>query len=154
MNYGNVKGYTVLLVFLTVSVVILLFIALSLMVRVGRLEKKTADVSARDLAAFVEQMREILIESENTAERLDAAITERESALEDLSDLVESRIDRLRKVTVFESSRSIEDLPLGNGPLQNKIFRMLLKGDSVEDIAVKLKLTVDEVDMIIDAVKE
>jgi DNA-binding NarL/FixJ family response regulator len=122
--------------------------------RVSKLERKSVDVTAKDVAAFVEQMREMIIESERAAERLDASIQDREAALEDLNDLVENKLDRLNRISAYEETPSIENLALGDNPLQSEVYRLYLQGKSGIEIAKQLKITLKEVNMIINMGKE
>ena len=155
-----------MLIIVLISMLVLLSLLVSLILRVKRLEDKIADVSATDVAAYVENMREILIESERVADQLDASIKEKEALLEDLSDLVEARINKLQQLTGYESiieplvqpnriaPEPRERSSYGATPLQNKVYQMLLGGDSVASIATKMGLTVDEVEMLIDLVDD
>ncbi len=131
-------------------IIILLLLVLVLLVRVAKLERKAVDVTAKDVAAFVDQMREMIIESERAAERLDASIRERETVLEDLSDLVESKLSRLNQLSAYEDNPSIENLALGDNPLQSEVYRLYLQGNSETDIARQLKISVTEVNIIIN----
>ena len=143
-----------LLTVILIVLVIIFVMLVGLMLRVRRLEDKGTDISASDVAAYVDNMREILIESERLAETLDTSIKEREAVLEDLSDLVEARINRLHKIAAYENSPTIENLPLGDNALQSKVYSMLLAGDSPDDIARALGITVADVDRIIDLAAE
>lgn len=130
-------------------VVILLFLVVSLLIRVKRLEAKSIDVTPKDVATFVDQMREMVIESERAAEQLDASIRERETVLEDLSALVESRLTRLGQLDEYENNPTLENIPIGDNPLQAKVYRLLMQGSDVPAIAKNLNISVTEVEMII-----
>ncbi|MDR2870539.1 MAG: hypothetical protein LBV04_08820 [Deferribacteraceae bacterium] len=165
-------SFSALLLVILFALVVMLVIIISLMLRVRKLEDKITDISAKDVAAYVDNMREILIESERVAEQLELGIKEKESMLEDLSDLVESRLSRLHQITGYETT--VETLarnpipatvtpitPVNPAPrraeetpLQKKVYQMLLSGDSVATVAATLGLSTEEVEMIIDLAAE
>ncbi|GAB7140250.1 hypothetical protein RsTz2092_01980 [Deferribacterales bacterium RsTz2092] len=88
-----------LIIIFIMAVSILLILVISLQSRLRKLEDKMTDVTASDVAVYVEQMRELVKQSEMVADRLDSSIRERESALEDLSELVQSASMRLQDFT-------------------------------------------------------
>ena len=131
-------------------IIVLLLLVLALTIRVGRLERKSLDVTAKDVATFVDQMREMIIESERAAERLDASIRDREAVLEDLNDLIESKLSRLNRISAYEENPSFETLTLGDNPLQNEVYSLYLQGQNDIEIAKQLKISVTEVNKIIN----
>ncbi|MDR2884712.1 MAG: hypothetical protein LBV09_06345 [Deferribacteraceae bacterium] len=141
-----------LVFFNLVAILILLIIVINLMLRLRRLEAKSVDVTPKDVAAYVDQMREILIESERAAEILDATIKEREAALEDLSDLVEDKLRRLSDITAY--TKPAEKKPKPESSMQNKVYRLLLQGFTEDDIARQLGISEQEVNLLINMVKE
>lgn len=145
-----------ILVLVLILLILIFLMLISLMLRIRRLEEKSADVSTADIATYVSNMREILIESERAAERLDAGIKEKEAMLEDLSDLVENRLNRLQQLSGGSASGSHanqpRNIPPGSGQLQSAIYQMLLKGDTVPSIARKLSITPEQVEMLINLV--
>lgn len=128
---------SLLLAIILILVVLALILVIGLMIRVKRLESKALDISARDVAAFTNQMREVLVESERVAERLDNAIRDRESALEDLGDLVDARIRRMKELGGQEEES-----------LQKEIHRLMMQGRTNQEIARILNISVGEVDFI------
>jgi DNA-binding NarL/FixJ family response regulator len=137
-----------LVAFNLVVVVVLLIIVVNLLLRVKRLEEKSTDLSGREVAAFVEQMREIMVESEFAADRLEASIREREGMLEDLASLVDEKVQKLNRLNAYEQEPTIENLPLGDSPKQNQVYRMLMQGKSKMEIASQLGITTAEVDIL------
>ncbi len=130
-------NFNLLLMTILILLIILFIMMINLMFRVKRLEERSLDISARDVAAFTEQMREVLVESERIAEQLDTAIKERESVLEDLGDLVDARIARLKEF-------STED----DNDMHSQVFRLLMQGRTNQEIARILNISVAEVELI------
>ena len=128
--------------------VILLVLVTWVILRLKRLEEKAVDVTPGDVAAFVEQMRDMMVESERVADRLDASIREREEILEDLTDIVDDRVKKINRMTLYEKEPTLENLPIGETSLHNKVFRLLIAGHSREEIARELKITTAEVGLI------
>jgi hypothetical protein len=148
---------SILLFTILISIIVLLVVIVNLMLRVRRLENKAADVSPADISAYVDNMREILVESERVSEQLDASIKEKEAMLEDLNDLVESKIKRFQDLSTFEPADSAINKQIGASiaanqgkGLQEDILQMLLNGESINSVATKLGLTITEVERLID----
>ncbi|MDR2105420.1 MAG: hypothetical protein LBP51_06675 [Deferribacteraceae bacterium] len=117
---------------LSIAAIVFLFI------RVRRLEAEIHSVSADDLAAYSEILRDILLESEKTAERLDAAIRERENALEDIGALLDARISRLKEL-------SGESAP---EELQAHVKRLLRDGRTKNEAARLLNMSITEIELL------
>lgn len=88
-----------------------LFIFLLIVVsRINKLHRKVADVNPQDLYPFMEEMRELVMESERVADKLEDAVKQKEEMLEDLSALVDEKLKR------FEAIDDIPDTDAGYTP--------------------------------------
>jgi hypothetical protein len=121
-----------ILIILSIAAIIILFI------RVRRLEAKNVSVSADDLVIYSEMLRELLLESEKAAEKLDAAIRERENALEDIGALLDARISRLKEL-------SGENAP---EELQTHVKRLIRDGRTKNEVARLLNMSITEIELL------
>lgn len=154
---------------------IFLLIAIS---KINSLHKKVTDVSPNDLYPFMEEMRELVIESERVADKLEDAVRQKEEMLEDLSALVDEKLKRLetiqdeeppqrpvrRQPVVTEEYDDIEDAyeayeTYSPQPSQSQskpsgvsmremIADLVEMGLSDNDIAAKLSISVTEVQLV------
>ena len=76
----------------------LIFVIVSLLIRVKQLERKLINFTPTEAYTIMENMREMIVESERLAHNLESSIKERESVLEDLSDLVDEKLARLNHI--------------------------------------------------------
>jgi DNA-binding NarL/FixJ family response regulator len=120
--------------FTAFAIIVCAVFIIAIWLKVNRLENKLLDVDASDVIIYAEQLREILSESERVAEKLDAAIREREGILEDLGSLIDARIARLRGI---ESPQNGED-----------VLKLLNQGRTKQEIARLLNMTVTEVEIL------
>lgn len=79
---------------------VLIGLVVFLIYRVKILEKKLLTFSPTEAYAIMENMRELTVETQIIADKLDTSIKERESVLEDLSDLVDNKIAEFKKVNI------------------------------------------------------
>jgi len=129
---------TVLIITHIVLLVLVLVIA-ALAAKVRRLEKKLIEVTPSDLYPFIEELRELVIESERIATKLDNSIKERESVLEDLTVLAGSKLEdygRAAEKTVKEKT------------LKEKIRELAEDGMPDSAIARKLGISTTEVKIV------
>ncbi len=134
---------TSLMLLLFILIFILIILIVSLLLRIRNLEKKLINFTPTEAYTIMETMRDMVIESERVADKLDIAIKDRESVLEDLSDLVDEKIIRLdriidkkedekdKKSMIIELSRQGYD--------EAEIARRL--GISVAEVTISLNLT-------------
>lgn len=83
--------------FLICILFIMLLIAFT---KIHNIQKSLADVSPKDLYPFMEELRELVIESERIADKLEDAIAKKEELLEDISTLAEDKLKRLETIKV------------------------------------------------------
>ncbi|ADD69613.1 hypothetical protein Dacet_2863 [Denitrovibrio acetiphilus DSM 12809] len=152
------------LAFLLICILfILLLIAIS---KINSLHKKITDVSPNDLYPFMEEMRELVIESERVADKLEDSVRQKEELLEDISSLIDEKLKRLESFEdapppVYKpQSGYSEDTyepamnhvrqpekPKGTG-IRDKISELVRSGLSDSDIASKLGVSVTEVQIV------
>jgi hypothetical protein len=129
---------TLLLIAYMVLLVLVLLVA-GLLAKVRKLEKKLIDVTPSDLYPFIEELRELVIESEHIAVRLENSIKERESVLEDLAALTDTKLADYSRTA--EKSREEK-------PLKDKVRELAENGMSDSDIARKLGISTTEVKIV------
>lgn len=76
----------------------LIIVIISLLLRIRQVERKLINFSPTEAYAIMENMREMIIESERLAHSLESSIKEREAVLEDLSDLVDEKLARFSNI--------------------------------------------------------
>lgn len=78
-----------------ILVFILIILIISLIMRIRNIEKRLVNFTPTEAYTIMETMRDMVIESERVADKLDAAIRDREAVLEDLSYLTDEKLARL-----------------------------------------------------------
>jgi hypothetical protein len=127
----------------TYSVLLILVIVIALLAaKVRRLEKKLIEVTPSDLYPFIEELRELVIESERVAIKLENSIRERESVLEDLSVLTDSKIETYSRVA--EQPKEVK----AEKTLKDKIKDLADSGESDAEIAKELGISITEVKIV------
>ena len=91
------------LAFLLICVLfILLLIAFT---KINKMQRILTDVSPKDLYPFLEELRELVIESERIADKLEDEISRKEEILEDIASLAEEKLRRLETINDKENSK-------------------------------------------------
>lgn len=134
MNYSLI----LIVAFLLLFVLFILNILLTL--RLKKLEKRLLNVSYQDIRVLTDELKELVSESERVAENLSAYIVEKESMLEDLSDLVDLKLDRFEKV----NTNSTDEVSI-----KENIKQLSRQGLSDAEIAKELNLSMAEVSLFI-----
>lgn len=75
--------------------------------KLHNIRKCIGDVKPKDMYPFLEELRELVIESERVADKLEDAISKKEAMLEDISSLAEDKLKRL------ETIRDVPTAPRG-----------------------------------------
>jgi len=79
---------------------ILLFYCIS---KLRFIEKKLIHIRYEDVQVLIEHLKELLIESERIAEKIDLEIKEKEDMLADLSELLELKLIRMEELVATNS---------------------------------------------------
>ena len=157
MDFSTLLGIAFILI---CTLFIFLLIAIS---KINGLHKKVTDVNPNDLYPFMEELRELVIESERVADKLEDAVRQKEELLEDLSALLDDKLKRLEtiddipepSITYTPSSVAsappilpeqpieIRQSPAGN--MRSRITDMVQRGHSDIEIAAKLGVSTTEV---------
>ena len=133
--------------------------------KINSLHKKVTDVSPKDLYPFMEEMRELVIESERVADKLEDAVRQKEEMLEDISAMIEDKLKRLETIQDDVPADTYTPRPQmqteNSEPAQNhkpanqagtsireKISEMVALGLSDGDIAAKLGISTTEVQIV------
>lgn len=87
---------------------ILIILIVSLLLRIRNVEKKLITFSSAEAYSIMENMHEMVLESQRLADSLESAIKAREAVLEDLSDLVDEKILKYEKLTGEKYTVSVQ----------------------------------------------
>ncbi len=132
-----------LLLFLLIFILILLIV--SLILRIRNLEKRLVNFTPTEAYSIMENMRDMVIESERVADKLDISIKDREAVLEDLSDLVDEKIARLDKIINQDEDEKDK---------KSMILSLYNQGLSETEIARRLSISIAEVTISLNLSKE
>lgn len=131
------------LLIITYSILLVLVIVIAfLAAKVRRLEKKLIEVTPSDLYPFIEELRELVIESERVAIKLENSIKERENVLEDLAVLTDSKIETYSRVAEQPKEAKEEKT------LKDKVKDLADSGASDAEIARELGISITEVKIV------
>ena len=92
-------GNTLIILLSYILTFILIILIVSLLLRIRNVERKLINFSPTEAYSIMENMHEMVLESQRLADSLEASIKAREAVLEDLSDLVDEKILRYEHVT-------------------------------------------------------
>ena len=92
-------GNTLIILLSYILNFILIILIVSLLLRIRNVERKLINFSPTEAYSIMENMHEMVLESQRLADSLEASIKAREAVLEDLSDLVDEKILRYEHVT-------------------------------------------------------
>lgn len=133
-------NYTVIhvLFFLFIAIIfILLFYCFS---RIRFMERKLVNVNYEDIQVLTEHLKDMLIESERVAEKIEFEIKEKEDMLADLSEVLELKLIRMEDLL----NNSFEE-----NNIKNTVREMSKKKLGVVDIAKRLGISSAEVELML-----
>ncbi len=90
-------GNTLIILLSYILNFILIILIINLLLRIRTLERKLINFSPTEAYTIMENMHEMVLESQRLADSLESSIKAREAVLEDLSDLVDEKILRYEK---------------------------------------------------------
>jgi len=128
----------ILIAFLLIAALYL--IVFSLIIKVNKLSSKMANISYDDVNLLINELKELLTESERVAESLDNSIAEKESILEDMNDLIDRKLERLESATI----NNVQEMNL-----KDKIINLSNSGKNEYEIAKNLGISVTEVNLVL-----
>jgi len=146
--------------FLICILFIMLLIAFT---KIHNIQKRLADVSPKDLYPFMEELRELVIESERIADKLEDAIAKKEELLEDISTLAEDKLKRLETIQVPDEKPVLKqyyamqqkqtaapESAFSHEPLsmRDKIAELIRSGLPDTEIAARLGISTTEVQIV------
>lgn len=152
---------------------ILIILIVSLLLRIRNLERKLINFSPTEAYSIMENMHEMVLESQRLADSLESSIKAREAVLEDLSDLVDEKIIRYEKIAgekyagIKKDNKNIDkeqikletvlkkqEVPKENITqkenkidLKSKILALNAEGKSSTDISKELGISITEVQL-------
>lgn len=100
-------GITVMILLGYILTFILIIVIISLLIRLRHMERKLINFSPTEAYTIMENMHEIILESQRLADSLESAIKQKEAVLEDLSDLVDEKILKYERLTGEKYSGNI-----------------------------------------------
>lgn len=152
---------------------VLILVVISLIIRLKRIERSLVNFTPTEAYAIMENMREMVSESEQIADSLESSIKQREAVLEDLSDLVDEKIKRLNSIVstggavdikeknqnILNNVRneSINENKIDNNSeydIKSKIISSYKSGRSESEIAKELGISVTEVRLVVSLISK
>ncbi|MBZ4672625.1 hypothetical protein LF845_06360 [Deferribacterales bacterium Es71-Z0220] len=133
----NLSLFLILLFLLVGINYLIIFYLIS---KINRLNKFIYKNNLNELPLIIEQLKELIIESERVSENLDTEITRKENLLEDLSVLVDEKLNKYASITSTNKEEK---------KLSEKIKDLYNKGLSPIEIAKELCVSVTEVNLVI-----
>ena len=170
-------GNTLIILLSYILNFILIILIISLIIRIRNVERKLINFSPTEAYSILENMHEMVLESQRLADSLEAGIKGKESVVEDLSDLVDEKILRYEKISgekysfkqpekkepvkniipevKKESSSNIQEIkgqeqikqPETKKDLKSKILELSNSGKASIDIARELGISITEVQL-------
>lgn len=133
----NLSLFLILLFLLVGISYLLIFYLIS---KINKFSKFIYKNNLSELPLMIEQLKELIIESERVSENLDMEITKKENLLEDLSALVDEKLNKYASITNVNQKEK---------KLSEKIKDLHNKGLSPAEIAKELCVSVTEVNLVI-----
>lgn len=170
-------GNTLIILLSYILNFILIILIISLIIRIRNVERKLINFSPTEAYSILENMHEMVLESQRLADSLEAAIKSKEAVLEDLSDLVDEKILRYEKISgekytynqpekkepvkntvpevKKEAAANIQEIkeqeqlkqPETKKDLKSKILELSNSGKASIDIARELGISITEVQL-------
>jgi glycine cleavage system regulatory protein len=134
MNYTVIS--VLFFIFLAI-IFILLFYCIS---KVRFIEKRLIDLSYEDVQVLIEQLKDLLIEAERVAEKIDLEIKEKEDMLADLSELLELKLIRMEELVASYGEEE---------HIRKNILEMAKNNIKPIDIAKRLGIPSAEVELML-----
>lgn len=166
-------GNTVAILLSYILNFVLILVVISLIVRIKRVERSLVNFTPTEAYAIMENMREMVSESEQIADSLESSIKQREAVLEDLSDLVDEKIKRLNSIVstggnlelkektqnIVNNVRNenINENKIDNhseNDIKSKIISSYKSGRSESEIAKELGISVTEVRLVVSLISK
>ncbi|MGA1847009.1 DUF6115 domain-containing protein [Deferribacter abyssi] len=138
-------NYNLILIIAFLLIGILYVFVFILLIKLKSIEKKLIDVSYEDVQIIINELKELLVESERVSEQIDNNLKEKEALLEDLVDLIDAKINRLEVIS--SSVPSEKDL-------KSQIIALYKSGKNVSEIAKDLNISVTEVNLVLKLLYE
>lgn len=133
----NLSLFLILLFLLVGISYLLIFYLIS---KINKFSKFIYKNNLSELPLMIEQLKELIIESERVSENLDMEITKKENLLEDLNALVDEKLNKYASITNANQKEK---------KLSEKIKDLYNKGLSPAEIAKELCVSVTEVNLVI-----
>lgn len=156
---------TPFLIILFLLNLMVMFILMYIIIKLKSINKKMANVSYEDVKLITETLKDLVIESERVSERIENSVKEKESLLEDLVALVDSKLKRLESIDVnyqqniinkevedrvdINFSNNINEINLSGMSLKEKVVYLSRNGATPTDIAKRLGISVTEVNLVL-----
>jgi len=163
---------TTLLSIAFLLIAVLFIMLLAAVTKINSLHRRLADVDPNELYPLVEELREMVIESERVADKLGDSINKKEEVLEDLIALADEKLKRLESIDIPETPQQrpqqtipmedpIEDnvlretlpkpkmkKPDSGGAMRGAIAQLIEEGRSDAEIASELGISTTEVQIV------
>lgn len=138
MNYELILIILFLLIALNFLMIIYLFNS------VGKLKKYITKNDLTQLPEIINHLKNMIIESERVSEKIDNTLKEKESLLEDLSDIIDAKLEKFYSYT--------EKLPETKS-LKEHIISLFKSGKTPVEIARQLEISITEINIVLKMCK-
>lgn len=134
MNYEIILIILFLLIALNFLMIIYIFNS------VGKLKKYITKNDLTQLPEIINHLKNMIIESERVSEKIDNTLKEKESLLEDLSDIIDAKLEKFYSYT--------EKLPETKS-LKEHILALFKSGKTPVEIARQLEISITEINIVL-----
>lgn len=107
---------------------------------IGKLKKYITKNDLTQLPEIINHLKSIIIESERVSDKIDNTLKEKESLLEDLSDIIDAKLEKLYSYT--------EKLPETKS-LKENIIALFKSGKTPVEIARQLEISITEINIVL-----
>jgi len=136
-------GITSLLLMTYVLLLIMIILFITLMLRIKKIEDKLLNFSPAEAYTIMQTMTDMVKESERVADKLDMSIKEKEAILEDVIDLIDSKIVRFDNIVSKSSNEK---------GIRHSIMDLHEQGATSAAIAKQLGISLTEVQITLNII--
>lgn len=133
-------NYELILIILFLLIALNFIMIIYILNSVGKLKKYITKNDLTQLPEIINHLKSIIIESERVSDKIDNTLKEKESLLEDLSDIIDAKLEKLYSYT--------EKLPETKS-LKENIIALFKSGKTPVEIARQLEISITEINIVL-----
>lgn len=133
-------NYELILIILFLLIALNFIMIIYLLNSIGKLKKYITKNDLTQLPEIINHLKSIIIESERVSDKIDNTLKEKESLLEDLSDIIDAKLEKLYSYT--------EKLPETKS-LKENIIALFKSGKTPVEIARQLEISITEINIVL-----